>query len=95
MRLLTIPALVVAGASLLVLGGVVFALILFFPLFLLGLGAVLAGLEDRTVQQHDPSMDATKWRRGSHAASSEPRSPVAAEVARQASDLDGATRRAA
>jgi hypothetical protein len=48
-----------------VIGGVVFALLLFFPLFLLALLGVFAGLEDRTVRQHNPSMDGTKWRNGS------------------------------
>jgi hypothetical protein len=51
-------------ASLIVIGGVILALFLFFPLFLLGLVGVLAGLEDRTVQQHNPAADGTKWRNG-------------------------------
>ena len=37
----------------------------FFPLFLLGLAGVLAGLEDRTVRQHDPPLNPTGWRDGS------------------------------
>jgi hypothetical protein len=94
MRLVTVPALFLAGASLLVLGGAIFALILFFPLFLLGLGAVLAGLEDRTVQQHDPSLDGTRWRRGMQGARSEPLLPVS-EIASQDTHRDGETRRAA
>ena len=35
------------------------------PLFLLGLAGVLAGLEDRTVRQHNPPVDPTGWRDGS------------------------------
>jgi hypothetical protein len=34
---------------------------LFFPLFLLAFVGVLAGLEDRTVHQHNPSMDPNAW----------------------------------
>jgi Sec-independent protein secretion pathway component TatC len=59
-----VTALFLTVASLLVIGGAVFALFLFFPLFLLGLLGVLAGLEDRTVEQHNPSMDARRWRNG-------------------------------
>jgi hypothetical protein len=62
---LAVVSLFLAAASLLVIGGVILALLLFFPLFLLGLVGVLAGLEDHTVQQHNPSMDGTKWRNGS------------------------------
>jgi hypothetical protein len=51
-------------ASLLVLGGAIFALLLFFPLFLVGLGGVLVGGSDHTVRQHDPRMDGTGWRDG-------------------------------
>jgi hypothetical protein len=36
-------------------------LVLFFPLFLLAFVGVLAGLEDRTVHQHNPSMDPNAW----------------------------------
>jgi Na+-transporting methylmalonyl-CoA/oxaloacetate decarboxylase gamma subunit len=65
MKFLADGALFLTAASLLVLGGAVLALVLFFPLFLLALVGVLAGLENRTVQQHDPPMDATSWRTGS------------------------------
>ena len=41
------------------------ALLLFFPLFLLALVAVLSGLEDRTVRQYNPSMNSRRWRDGS------------------------------
>jgi hypothetical protein len=61
--LVAVISLLLTAASLMVIGGVVFALLLFFPLFAL-LG-VFAGLEDRTVRQHNPSMDGTKWRNGS------------------------------
>ena len=67
MRLAAVAALFLGVTSLLVLGGAVFGLFLFFPLFVLALVGVLSGLENRTVQQHDPSMDATSWREGSHA----------------------------
>jgi hypothetical protein len=59
-----VAALLLTAASLPVVGGVPFALFLFFPLFLLGLLAVIAGLEKRTVRQHNPSMSATGWRDG-------------------------------
>ncbi len=62
---LAVVGLFLTAASLLVIGGAILALFLFFPLFLLGLVGVLAGLEDQTVQQHNPSMDGTKWRNGS------------------------------
>jgi Putative Actinobacterial Holin-X, holin superfamily III len=67
MGFFALAGLTLGAASLLVIGGVVLALFLFFPLFLLGLVGVLAGLEDHTVQQHNPSMDGTKWRNGSSA----------------------------
>jgi hypothetical protein len=60
--LLAVASLLLTYASLLVIGGVILALFLFFPLVLLGLVGVLAGLKDHTVQQHDPTMDGTKWR---------------------------------
>jgi hypothetical protein len=63
--LVAVISLLLTAASLMVIGGVVFALLLFFPLFLLALLGVFAGLEDRTVRQHNPSMDGTKWRNGS------------------------------
>jgi Sec-independent protein secretion pathway component TatC len=62
MKILTVTTLFLAAASLLVLGGALFALFLFFPLFLLGLLGVFAGLEERTVRQRSPSMDARRWR---------------------------------
>jgi hypothetical protein len=65
MRLLAVAALFLAVVSLMVVGGVVFAAFLFFPLFLLALVGVLAGLQDRTVRQHDPTPDARGWRTGS------------------------------
>jgi hypothetical protein len=46
----------------LVLGGVIFAVFLFFPLFLLALAGVLDTVEDRTVARRDPSMDPSGWR---------------------------------
>jgi hypothetical protein len=58
-------ALFLTVASLFVIGGVILALLLFFPLFVLALVAILISLDDRIVQQHNPSMDATQWRRRS------------------------------
>jgi hypothetical protein len=60
--LVAIVSLFLAIAVLPVVGGVLFALFLFFPLFLIALVAVLAGLDDRTVRQHDPAMRTTEWR---------------------------------
>jgi hypothetical protein len=65
MKFLAIPALLLTVASLMVIGGAVFALLLFFPLFLLGLLRVFTEVEDRTVTQRNPSMDAKRWRNGS------------------------------
>jgi hypothetical protein len=65
MKFLAVAALSLTVAALPVVGGVVFALLLFFPLFALALVGVLAGLDDRTVRQHNPSMDGRKWRHGS------------------------------
>lgn len=65
MRFLAVLALFLAVASLMVVGGVVFAALLFFPLFLLALVGVLAGLQDRSVRQHDPVLDGRSWRTGS------------------------------
>jgi hypothetical protein len=65
--LVAVVSLLTAAASLLVIGGAVFALILFFPLFLLALLGVMigTGVEDRTVRQHNPSRNGTEWRNGS------------------------------
>ena len=67
MRALTASAavlfLVGAAALLPVMGAVLFAAVL-FGLFLLALVAVLSGVEDRTVEQHDPALDPARWRSG-------------------------------
>jgi hypothetical protein len=63
--LVAVVSLFVTFASLLVIGGVVFALFLFLPLSLLALVGVLTGLEDRAVRQHNPSMSPREWRDGS------------------------------
>jgi hypothetical protein len=63
--LVAVISLLLVAASLLVLGGAVIALLLFFPLFLLALVAVLSGLEERTVRQYNPAMDPRRWRDGS------------------------------
>jgi hypothetical protein len=64
MTILAVTALALTVASLLVIGGALFAPFL-FGLFLLALIGVIAGSEDRTVRQHDPSMNAKRWRGGS------------------------------
>jgi hypothetical protein len=60
--LVAVLALFLSLAFPLVLGGVIFALFLFFPLFLLALVGVLDTVEDRTVRQHDPLVDPRGWR---------------------------------
>lgn len=52
----TVVLLFLTVASLLVIGGALVALLLFFPLFLLAVIGVLSGLEDSTVRQrkHGP-----------------------------------------
>ena len=63
--LVAVAALVLTIATLPVIGGVLLALFLFFPLFVLALVAVMAGLENQTVRHHTPSMNPTAWRDGS------------------------------
>jgi hypothetical protein len=46
-----------------VYGGILFAFIL-FGAFLLAVVGVIGEMEDRTVRQHNPSMDPTAWRKG-------------------------------
>jgi hypothetical protein len=58
-------ALFLSLAFPLILGGVIFALFLFFPLFLLALVGVLDTVEDRTVRQHDAPLDPRGWRENS------------------------------
>jgi hypothetical protein len=41
---------------------VIFALFLFFPLFLLALASLVNTVEDRSVRQHNPTMDPRGWR---------------------------------
>jgi hypothetical protein len=64
MKYVAVAALLLTAATLPVVGGVLFALLL-FGLFLLALVGVLGGLEDRTVRQHDPVLDPRRWRNGS------------------------------
>ena len=63
--LVAVAALLLTAAAFPVIGGVLFALFLFFPLFALALVAVIAGLEDQRVPHHTPSMNPTAWREGS------------------------------
>lgn len=63
--LVAVTSLFLAAASLIALGGALFSLLLFFPLFLLALVALLGGLQDRTVRRYDPALDPRRWRDGS------------------------------
>jgi hypothetical protein len=65
--LVAFAALLLTVAALPIVGGVFFALFLFFPLFAIALVAVIAGLDDLTVPHHAPSMNPTAWRGGSEA----------------------------
>ncbi len=56
MKYVTTVGLFLTAAALFVMGGVIFPPFL-FGLFLLGLVAVHAGLEDRTVRRHNPAMN--------------------------------------
>jgi hypothetical protein len=56
-----VASLLVTVALLPLPGGVLFAMFS-FGLFLLALGGVFAGLENRTVRQHDASTDPRGWR---------------------------------
>jgi hypothetical protein len=64
MKYVAVAALLLTVATLPVVGGALFALLL-FGLFLLALVGVLGGFEDRTVRQHDPVLDPRRWRNGS------------------------------
>lgn len=59
-------SLILTVAFVPIIGGVLFAMV-FFGLFLLALVGVLGGLEDRTVRQHNPSLNPRGWRDGSSA----------------------------
>jgi hypothetical protein len=58
-----VVSLALTVASLLVIGGAVFALFTFWPLVLLALIAVLAGLKARMVRQRNPRMNLRQLRR--------------------------------
>jgi hypothetical protein len=68
MRILTalvaLSALLVTVALAPVIGGVLFALVT-FGVFVLALVGVLAGLENHTVRQRNPSLNPRAWRDGS------------------------------
>ena len=59
--IVTVLSLFGAVAFVPVVGGILFAMVL-FVLFLGGLVGVLAGVEDRTVRPHDPVIDPKGWR---------------------------------
>jgi biotin transporter BioY len=87
MTFVAVTSLLLAAASLLLIGGAVFALVLFFPLFLLALLGVLSFVPDRTVKQHNVVLDGTRWRTGSRVepldeAQLPQRSPVRAAAGR-------------
>ena len=60
-----IVALLLTVVSLLVIGGAVFALLLFFPLALLALLGIFFGLDDRTVPDRSPPANPSAWRESS------------------------------
>jgi MFS superfamily sulfate permease-like transporter len=62
--LVAVVSLFLTVAFVPLVGGVLFAMVA-FGLFLLALVAVLAEQEDRTVRQHNPSMNPRGWRDGS------------------------------
>jgi hypothetical protein len=64
LSLVAVVSLFGAVALVPIYGGVLFAFFLFGG-FMLALVGVIGGQEDRTVRQHDPSMDPTRWRNGS------------------------------
>jgi hypothetical protein len=45
-------------------GGAALIVLLLFGVFLLALVGVFSGMDDRTVRQHDPILDGTRWREG-------------------------------
>jgi hypothetical protein len=61
--LVAVVSLILTVAFIPVVGGVIFSMV-FFGLFLLALVGVVGGLEDRTVRQHNPSMNPRGWRDG-------------------------------
>jgi hypothetical protein len=62
--LVTVASLLLAVAVVPVVGGVLFAFVL-LGLSGLALVAVVGGVDDRTVRQHNPSMNPRGWRDGS------------------------------
>jgi len=63
--LTAVVSLLLAAASLVLVGvGAMLSLFIFFPLFLLGLVGVLSEVDDRTVRQHEVSMNPRAWREG-------------------------------
>jgi hypothetical protein len=61
--LVAVVSLILTVAFIPVVGGVIFSMV-FFGLFLLALVGVVGGVEDRTVRQHNPSMNPWEWRDG-------------------------------
>jgi hypothetical protein len=64
MRYVVMAALLLTVATLLVMGGALFAPFL-FGAFLLALVGVIGGLKNRTVRQRGPVLDPNRWRNGS------------------------------
>jgi hypothetical protein len=62
--LVAVSSLISAVAFAPVIGAALLVLLL-FGLFLLAMVGVFMGVEDRTVQQHDPVLDPKRWRNGS------------------------------
>jgi hypothetical protein len=61
--LVAVGSLFLAVAFVPVIGAALIVLLL-FGVFLLALVGVFSGMDDRTVRQHDPILDGTRWREG-------------------------------
>jgi hypothetical protein len=61
--LVAVVSLILTVAFIPVVGGIIFSMV-FFGVFLLALVGVLSGGRDRTVRQHNPSMNPREWRDG-------------------------------
>jgi hypothetical protein len=61
--IVAVGSLFATVAALMVIGGAVFAVLL-FGAFLFALVGLLAGSANRTVRQHNPRLDGKRWRDG-------------------------------